>query len=313
MNKNSTILITGGGGMVGSALIARLKKNKFNNLLTPTSKELDLTSQKKVFDYFSKNQIDYVFHLAAKVGGIAANIESPADFLYENIIMESNVIHAAYKNNIKKLVFLGSSCIYPKECKQPMKEDSLLTGKLEPTNEGYALAKIAGLKLCEYYNKQYKTNYIALMPCNLYGENDHFELKKSHVISALIYKFTKAKKENSPFVEIWGTGKAQREFLYIDDLVDALYFFMKKYDAKDLPNFVNIGSGVDISIKELAILIKKITKYSGDIHFDKSKPDGMLRKLLDTTEAEKLGWKHKTSIEAGLKKTIKWYLGQENK
>jgi GDP-L-fucose synthase len=307
MNKNSIILITGGRGMVGSALIARLKKDKFTNLLIPTSKELDLTSQKNVSDYFSKNKIDYVFHLAAKVGGIAANIESPAYFLYENLVIQSNVIHAAYQNKIKKLLFLGSSCIYPKDYKQPLKEEYLLADKLEPTNEGYAISKIAGLKLCEYYNKQYGTNFISLMPCNLYGENDHFETKNSHVISSLIYKFTKAKKENLPTVEVWGTGKARREFLYAGDVADAMIFFMKNYDAKDMPSFVNIGSGKDISIKELASVIKKIVGYKGKIIFDTSKPDGMLKKLLDVKKATKLGWKQKTPIEIGLKKTITWY------
>ena len=313
MNKKSKILITGSSGMVGRTIVERLHKEGFSNLLLPRSKDLDLKSQSDVDDYFLKNSIDYVFHLAAKVGGIAANIASPADFLYENLLMQSNVIQAAHKNKIKKMLFLGSSCIYPRECPQPMLEEYLLTGKLEPTNEGYALAKISGLKLCEYFNKQYNDNFICLMPCNLYGPYDHFESENSHVMSALISRFNKAKKEKLPYVEIWGTGSARREFLYTEDIADAMFFFMEKYESKDMPPFVNIGTGNDISIKELAYLIKTLIGFDGEIRFDTSKPDGMPKKLLDVSKANSLGWKHNKTIEDGIKNTINWYLEQNIK
>src|SRR3989344_8994433 len=284
MDKNSKILITGSGGMVGSALIRRLKKGGYKNLLIPNSKELDLRKQMHVENYFKKNKPEYVFHIAAKVGGIKANINYPAEFLYDNLLMQNNAIESARKFGVKKLLFLGSSCIYPREASQPMKEELLLSGKLESTNEGYAIAKIAGLKLCEYYNKQYNTNFISLMPCNLYGINDHFELENSHVISALILKFHNAKKKNLTFVDIWGSGNARREFLFVDDAADAILYFMLNYDAKDLMPFVNIGYGKDVSIKHLAFMIKDIIGFKGEIKFDASKPEGMLRKLLDITK-----------------------------
>jgi GDP-L-fucose synthase len=269
---------------------------------------LDLRNQKEVENYFNINKPNYVFHLAAKVGGIAANINAPAEFLYDNLAMETNVIESAKRNSVEKLLFLGSSCIYPRDCPQPMKEEYLLTGKLEPTNEGYALAKICGLKMCEYYNKQYGTNFINLMPPNMYGLNDHFELEKSHVISSLITKFDDAKNNQAESVEIWGTGISRREFLFVEDAADAMVYFMKNYSAKDIGPFVNIGSGEDISIKDLAYLVKDIMNYNGEIKFNANKPDGMPKKLLDSSKAASFGWKAKTSLKEGLEKTIDWYL-----
>ncbi|MEK6833308.1 MAG: GDP-L-fucose synthase [Nanoarchaeota archaeon] len=307
MDINGKILVTGSDGMVGTALINKLKERGYHNLLLPAFKELDLRNQKDVENFFEKNRPEYIFHIAAKVGGIAANIASPAEFLYDNLIMEANVIESAKKNSVKKLLFLGSSCIYPRECPQPMKEEDLLTGKLEPTNEGYALAKICGLKLCEYYNKQYGTNFINLMPPNIYGINDHFESEKSHVISALITKFVDAKNKESEFVEIWGTGVSRREFLFVEDVADAMIYFMENYSAKEMGPFINIGSGEDISIKELAFLIKELIGYTGNLRFDASKPDGMPKKLLDNSKSANFGWKAKTNLREGLQKTIDWY------
>jgi len=309
--EDSRIFITGGNGMVGKALVKRLEEEGHGNLLLPNSKELNLVNQREVEDYFEMNRPEYVFHLAAKVGGIAANMKSPAEFLYYNLAMETNVIESSRKNDVKKLLFLGSSCIYPRECPQPMKEEDLLTGKLEPTNEGYALAKICGLKLCEFYNKQYGTDFINLMPPNIYGVNDHFESEKSHVISALITKFDEANKNKSKSVDIWGSGVSRREFLYVDDAADAMVYFMKNYSSKDIGPFVNIGSGEDISIKDLAFLIKDMMRYNGELRFDPSKPDGMPKKLLDSTKAANFGWKAKTNLKNGLKSTIDWYLKNE--
>lgn len=306
--KDKKILITGGNGMVGKALIKKLKEEGCDNFLLPPYKELDLRNQKEVENYFNINKPNYVFHLAAKVGGIAANINAPAEFLYDNLAMETNVIESAKRNSVEKLLFLGSSCIYPRDCPQPMKEEYLLTGKLEPTNEGYALAKICGLKMCEYYNKQYGTNFINLMPPNMYGLNDHFELEKSHVISSLITKFDDAKNNQAESVEIWGTGISRREFLFVEDAADAMVYFMKNYSAKDIGPFVNIGSGEDISIKDLAYLVKDIMNYNGEIKFNANKPDGMPKKLLDSSKAASFGWKAKTSLKEGLEKTIDWYL-----
>lgn len=294
--------------MVGKALVKRLQEEGCDNLLLPNSKELDLRNQKDVENYFNTNKPEYVFHLAAKVGGIAANIASPDDFLEDNLSIEKNVIKSARENSVDKLLFLGSSCIYPRDCPQPMKEEDLLTGKLEPTNEGYALAKICGLKMCEYSNKQYGTNFINLMPPNIYGINDHFESEKSHVISSLITKFNDAKNRESKSVEIWGTGISRREFLFVEDVADAMVYFMEKYSAKEITPFINIGSGEDISIKDLAFLIKDIMKYDGELIFDASKPDGMPKKLLDNSKATNLGWKAKTNLREGFKKTIEWYL-----
>jgi len=308
MNKNIKIYIAGHKGLVGSAIVRRLKKAGYNNLIHRTHKELDLINQKEVDNYFCRERPEWVFLAAAKVGGIMANIEHPAEFLYENLMIECNIINSAYKYGIEKLLFLGSSCIYPRECSQPMKEEYLLDGKLEPTNEGYALAKIAGIKLCEYYNKQYNANFISLVPSNVYGIRDNFDLKNSHVMAALTRRFHEAKVRKLPIIKLWGTGKAKREFLYVDDLADACLYFMEKYNAKELPSFVNIGTGEDITIKELAELISDIEGYKGEIIWDTSKPDGMPRKVVDVTIANKLGWQAKVSSEEGIKKTYKWFL-----
>jgi len=307
MNKNIKIYIAGYKGLVGSAIKRQLEKADYNNLIYRTHKELDLTDHKAVGKFFSKEQPEWVFIAAAQVGGIMANIKHPTEFLYNNLMIECNIINSAYKYNVKKLLFFGSSCIYPRECPQPMKEEYLLTGKLEPTNEGYALAKITGIKLCEYYNKQYNTNFISLIPSNIYGVRDNFDLINSHVIAALIRKFSEANLKKLPFVKIWGTGEAMREFLYVDDLADACLYFMENFDAGKMPSFVNIGTGEDISIKELAELIKKIVGYMGEIIWDTSKPNGMPRKVVDTSAATKLGWKAKTSLKHGIKKTFEWY------
>lgn len=309
MEKGKKILVTGGNGMVGKSLVKRLREEGENNLLLPSSKELDLRNQKDVENYFEINKPEYVFHLAAKVGGIAANMAAPTEFLDDNLAMETNVIISARKNSVKKLLFLGSSCIYPRECEQPMKEESLLTGKLEPTNEGYALAKICGLKLCEYSNRQYGTDFISLMPPNIYGPNDHFGSESSHVVSAQITKFNDAKIQGKEFVGLWGTGSAKREFLFVEDAADAMIYFMNNYPADKIGPFVNIGSGEEISIKDLAYLIKDIIGYDGKLQFNQnSNLDGMPRKLLDNSKAANLGWKAKTSFKEGLEKTIDWYL-----
>lgn len=311
MIKDSKILVTGSTGMVGHSLVSELKKRGYTNLLLPDMNKIDLRVQKQVNDYFKKEAPEFVFHLAAKVGGISANIASPGGFLYDNLMIVSNVINSAKEYNTKKLLYLGSSCVYPKECKQPMREEDLLSGKLEPTNEGYALAKIAGLKMCEYYNKQYNTNFICLMPCNLYGPYDTFDIKKSHVISSLLLKFHSAKKNKDAVVEIWGSGMARRELLYVDDVAFAMVYFMEKYDASDLPPFINIGLGEDISISELAEMVKDITMFKGKMYFDKTKPEGMMKKLLDISEAKTFGWVPKTSLRDGIEKTYQWFLENE--
>jgi len=307
IDKNSKIYISGHKGMVGSAMLRLLESRGYKNLIFKTSKELDLRIQKEVDEFIEKESPEYIFHFAAKVGGIKANINYPAEFLYDNIMITANVINAAYKYKVKKLLYLGSSCIYPRKCLQPMKEEYLLTGKLEPTNEGYALAKIVGLKLCEYYNKQYNTNFICLIPPNLYGPNDNFNLDTSHVVAALIRKFYEAKINRLDCVEVWGTGRARREFLYVEDLAEACLCFMNNYEAKNLPTFLNIGYGEDISIEELAEIIKEEVGYNGKIYWNSSCPDGMPQKLLDSSISKKLGWKPKTPLKEGLKKTIKWY------
>ncbi len=298
MNKNSKIYIAGHRGMVGSAIYRKLLAEGFSNFIFRTSKELDLRNQKAIQDFFEKEKPEYVFLAAAKVGGIQANNTYRAEFLYDNLMMQNNVIDASYRNGVKKLMFLGSSCIYPKMAPQPLKEDYLLTGTLESTNEPYAIAKIAGIKMCDAYRSQYGCNYISVMPTNLYGPNDNYDLNNSHVLPALLRKFHTAKTENKPFVEVWGSGTPKREFLHVDDLADACYFLMNNYDEGGL---VNIGVGDDITIKDLALLIKNIVGYAGELKFDSSKPDGTPRKLMDVTKLHTMGWKHKIKLEEGIK------------
>lgn len=298
MNKSDKIYIAGHRGMVGSAILRKLQSEGFTNFLTPSSKELDLKDQKAVADFFSKEKPDHVFLAAAKVGGIVANNTYRADFIYENLMIEANVIHHAYLAGVKKLMFLGSSCIYPKMAPQPLKEDYLLTGLLEETNEPYAIAKIAGIKMCDAYRAQYGCNFISVMPTNLYGPNDNYDLKNSHVLPALIRKFHTAKKEGAANVEIWGTGSPMREFLHANDLADACYYLMQNYNE---PGLVNIGVGNDISIKDLALLVKKITGFEGELKFDTSKPDGTPRKLMDVSKLHSFGWKHKIELEEGIR------------
>jgi len=311
MDKNSKILITGSRGMVGSTLIPILQKGGHSNLLLTGSKELDLRDRLQVDEFFSKQRPEYVIHLAARVGGIAANMAYPVEFLTDNMQMGMNVIDSSFKYSVKKLLNLGSSCIYPRDSPQPMKEEHLLSGKLEPTNEGYALAKIAALKLCEYYHKQYGCNFISLMPPNLYGKNDHFDSANSHVLSALMSRFHKAKLDGLEEVVVWGTGNTRREFLYDEDLCEAILHFMNNYDAKQLQPFINVGNGADISIRDLALAMKELTGYQGRITFDATKPDGMPKKLLDTSRSNALGWKARTSISEGLRKTYEAYLGRK--
>lgn len=311
MEKEAKIYIAGHRGLAGSAILRRLESLGYKNFLLKTHSELDLTDQQKVDEFFKTNRPDYVFLAAAKVGGILANSTYPADFIYQNLAIETNIIHSAYKYGVKKLLFLGSSCIYPKLAPQPLKEEYLLSGYLEPTNQSYAVAKIAGIIMCNSYNFQYKTNFISVMPTNLYGPNDNFNLESSHVIPALIRKFVEAKNSGSKAVTVWGTGKVKREFLHCDDFADACLYLMQNYNAKDLEPFINIGSGVDITIKELAYLIAKIVGFEGDILFDTTKPDGTPQKLLDVSRMQRLGWSYKISLEEGLRSTIKWF--SENK
>ena len=300
MNKTDKVYIAGHRGMVGSAIIRKLEAEGFINLITRTSAQLDLRDQKAVTDFFSTEKPDYIFLAAAKVGGIHANNVYRAQFLYDNLMIATNIIHAAHLNKVTKLLFLGSSCIYPKLATQPLKEEYLLTGLLEPTNEPYAIAKIVGIKLCDAYRSQYGCRFISAMPCNLYGPNDNYDLQNSHVIPALIKKFHEAKINNAPFVEVWGSGEPLREFLYVEDLADAVYFLMQHYDE---PGHINVGSGEDISIRQLAETVKKITGYTGELQFDSSKPDGTPRKLMDVTRINNLGWKAVTSLTSGLEKT----------
>lgn len=305
MNKSDKIYVAGHNGLVGSAIIRRLKKLGFENIIVRSSTELDLTNQSEVEKFYMSSNPDYVFLAAAKVGGIYANDTYPASFIRDNLLIQTNSIDSAYKSGVKKLLFLGSSCIYPKFCPQPMKEEYLLTGELEPTNEWYAIAKIAGIKMCQAYRKQYGFNAISLMPTNLYGPGDNFNLENSHVLPALIRKFNDAKINEQSHVEIWGTGKPKREFLHVDDLADASVFLMNKYDD---PEIVNVGVGEDVSIYELAKIVQKITGYEGELRFDSSKPDGTPQKLLDVSRIEGLGWKANTLLEDGIKATYHWYL-----
>jgi len=351
MNKSSKIYIAGHTGLVGSAILRKLKSEGYKNLVMKDSRELDLRKQSNVFNFFKKEKPEYVFLAAAKVGGIIANSTYPAQFIYDNIQIEANIIHSSYLNGVKKMLFLGSSCIYPRECPQPMKEEYLLSGCLEKTNEPYAIAKIAGIKMCEAYNREYGTNYISVMPTNLYGQNDNFNLETSHVLPALIrkmhlgkflqegdfesirkdlkrYPLQKGNVDNmnekeileilsrngiklithhlspSTVVEIWGSGEVYREFLYVDDLADACLFLMENYNYKEIGEFVNIGTGEEIKIKDLALMIKAIVGFEGEIKYDLSKPDGTTRKLLDVSKIKALGWKPRVSLEEGIEKVI---------
>lgn len=297
LRKEGKIYIAGHRGMVGSAIHRKLKAEGFSNFVFRTSAELDLRNQQAVNDFFAAEKPDYVFLAAAKVGGIQANNVYRADFIYENLMIECNVIHAAYANKTEKLMFLGSSCIYPKLAPQPLKEEYLLTGLLEETNEPYAIAKIAGIKLCDSYRKQYGCNFISVMPTNLYGPNDNYDLEKSHVLPALIRKFHEAKVAGKNEVEVWGSGTPLREFLHVDDLADACYYLMQNYNEEGL---VNIGTGTDLSIKELALLVKKIVGFTGELKFNSSKPDGTPRKLMDVSKLHSFGWKHKIDLEQGI-------------
>jgi len=304
MEKKAKIFVAGHRGMVGSAIVRKLQEKGFNTIISRTSAELDLRNQADVEEFFRREKPEYVFLAAAKVGGILANNTYRAEFLYDNLLIESNIIHSAYKNNVKKLLFLGSSCIYPKLAPQPLKEESLLTGLLESTNEPYAIAKITGIKLCEAYRDQYGCNFISAMPTNLYGQGDNYHPRNSHVIPGLIRRFHEAKMNKEDTVEVWGTGSPLREFLYVDDLADACLFLMEQYDGK---LFVNIGTGTDISIKELTELIKEVVGFEGRIVFDSSKPDGTLRKLMDTGRLNNMGWKYSIPLREGLVKTYDFF------
>lgn len=305
MNISDKIFVVGHRGMVGSSIVRLLKRLGYTNIVTVPKTELDLTNQHAVNNWFEKNKPDYVFLSAAKVGGIGANKAYPAEFLYDNISIQTNVIHASYINKVKKLLFLGSSCIYPKENPLPIKENRILSGPLEPTNEAYALAKITGLKMCEYYYTQYGCNFISIMPCNLYGPNDCFDLEKCHVIPALLTKFHNAKHEKETKITVWGTGIARREFLYVDDLTEALYLVMQSYNKKE---FINIGSSYEVTMKELFNVISDVVEYKGEIVFDVTKPDGTISKLIDSTNINQLGWKPNTNLKDGLKNTYNWYI-----
>ena len=308
MEKNSKIYVAGHRGLVGSAIVRNLEERGFTNIIGKTHKELDLTRQDEVEKFFEAEKPEYVFLAAAKVGGIQANNTTPAEFIYDNLMIETNIINSAYKNKVKKLLFLGSSCIYPKFAEQPIKEEYLLTGELEPTNEAYAIAKITGIELCKFYRRQYGCDFISAMPTNLYGINDNFDLETSHVLPALIRKFHEAKINNAEEVVMWGTGKPLREFMYVDDLADALVHLMLNYSDEI---HVNMGTGKDLTIGELAEIVKEVVGYKGKIVNDLSKPDGTPRKLLDVSRLESTGWKYKTELKEGIEKVYKWYL--ENK
>lgn len=305
MNKDSKIYVAGHRGLVGSAIVRNLEERGYTNIIYRTHKELDLTRQVEVEKFFEEEKPEYVFLAAAKVGGIHANNTRPAEFIYDNLMIESNIIHSTYKYGVKKLLFLGSSCIYPKFANQPIKEEYLLTGELEPTNEAYAIAKITGIELCKFYRRQYGCDFISAMPTNLYGINDNFDLETSHVLPALIRKFHEAKINNQEEVVMWGTGKPLREFMYVDDLADALVHLMLNYSDEI---HVNMGTGKDLSIGELAQIVKEVVGYEGKIVNDLSKPDGTPRKLLDVSRLEATGWKYKTELREGIEKVYKWYL-----
>jgi GDP-L-fucose synthase len=314
MHTNDKIYIAGHSGLVGSAIVRQLEKRGYNNLLTYSHAELDLTNQKDVNDFFNREKPDYVILAAAKVGGIFANNTFPADFIYQNMMIEANIIHSAYQNEVKRLLFLGSTCIYPKEVKQPMREDALLTDMLEPNNEPYALAKILGIKLCESYNRQHGTDFRSVMPTNLYGINDNFHPENSHVIPGLMRRFHEAKINNDSQVEVWGTGNAMREFLYVDDMAEASLFVLEldekiyKNNTKPMLSHINVGSGKDITIKELAEIMKEVVGFEGELFFDTTKPDGAPRKLIDVSLLSNLGWNYSTNLKEGLIKTYEWFI-----
>lgn len=308
MEEMDKILITGSRGMVGSALVSKLKELGFMNLLTPPSRELDLTDRKAVDNYIYANKPNYVFHLAAVVGGIQANIDNPVKFLDDNLLINTNLFSACNTWNVDKILYLGSSCIYPKDCPQPMKEEHLLTGPLEPTNEGYALAKIVGLKLAKYYYQKYDLRTVCLMPPNIYGTGDHYDSENSHVLSALISKINLAKVHDLPFISLWGTGIARREFIHVDDVVKAMLYL---FDLIDTPEIINIGTGLDLTIKELAEIIKKEIGYGGEIRWDESKPNGMLKKCLDVSKMKSYGFYPYIDLDRGIKQSIKEYKGRK--
>jgi GDP-L-fucose synthase len=310
MQPNDKIYVAGHRGLVGSALMRRLEKGGYSNIVTRTHAELDLKDQRGVAEFFAQEKPDHVFLAAAKVGGIVANNTYPAEFIYQNLMIQSNVIHAAYSNGAKKLLFLGSSCIYPKFAPQPMKEEHLLTGVLEPTNEAYAVAKIAGIKMCGAYNRQYGTNFMSVMPTNLYGLGDNYDLQNSHVMPALIRKMHEAKARGDAQVGVWGSGTPRREFLFGDDMADACVFLMENRDAKDTGEFVNIGVGEDITIRELAERVAKVVGFQGELVFDSSKPDGTPQKLLDVTHLNNLGWRAKTAMDEGIGKAYQDFMGR---
>jgi GDP-L-fucose synthase len=305
MDKHSKIFVAGHNGMVGSAIVRKLKELGYTNIVTKSRKEIDLTNQFQVDHFFHFERPEYVFLAAAKVGGIKANNDNKGDFIYQNLMIQTNVIKACYDTGVKKLLFLGSSCIYPKMSPQPIKEEYLLTGQLETTNDAYSIAKISGIKMCQSFNQQFNTNYISAMPTNLYGFGDNYDLQNSHVIPALIRKFHEAKISNKDSVEIWGTGTPMREFLYVDDLADACVFLMNNYNDSEI---VNIGTGTDITIKDLAHVVKDVIGFTGDIYFNPENPDGTPRKLLDVSKLESLGWTYKTSLRDGLEKTYADYV-----
>ena len=305
MNTNSRIYVAGSRGLVGSALVRKLKESGYQNIVERTSQELDLRDVPAVSKFFQQERPEYIFLAAAKVGGIHANSTYPADFIYDNLLIETSVIHAAFEHKIKKLLFLGSSCIYPKLAPQPLKEEYLLTGELEPTNEAYAIAKIAGIKLCQAYHRQYGANFIAVMPTNLYGMNDNFDLQNSHVLPALLRKFHNATINKETSVTVWGTGQPRREFLFVDDLAEACCFLMKHYNE---PDIINIGTGTDVTITELAAVIADVTGYTGSIYYDLTKPDGTPVKRLDVSRINALGWTAKTGLREGIERTYDWYL-----
>ena len=318
MEKQSKILVTGSSGMVGSAVARALQAAGYSNIIKARHAEVDLTNQQQTHDFFASHKPDYVFLAAAKVGGIYANNTYPADFIYDNLMIASNIISSSHKFNVNRLLFFGSSCIYPKHAKQPMTEDTLLTGVLEPTNEPYAIAKIAGIKLCESFNRQHQTDFRSLMPTNVYGIGDNFHLKNSHVAAAMLHKFHLAKKQNQSQIVLWGTGSPCREFIYVDDLADAALFIMNLPKEKlaertyEMRSHINVGSGTDISIKELANLVKEIVGFSGDIVWDDKMPDGTPRKLLDVSLLADLGWRSKTDIKQGMEATYKWFIANES-